>query len=389
MRPTAQQCLGHSWFKEESADIAALASAEITSSAEVPQGTTPRSIGTIENLGDRLKATFETYQGRSKFEKNVLLQVASQLHTAQIGRIGDIFAAADTNRNGTLDKAEMLTILRKLGADVADAEAYVACLDIDDNGTVEYTEFAAGCIGLLYESLRGLLWQSFCVLDVDGNGVLGRDEVTAVVTRTELQQYGFPGGGAAVNEVLSHMDVDKNGQISFDELCQHFLPPRPSLPSPSSNSPRTTKGEASSADVLFSAPSTAAPLSKEVATLKDEDFAQLLDEIEADRDALTAPREESGIVQPHTEVAGSANDVRHSSSSFPTPVDVYDVSDRFGFGASSTEPFSEMPLSLEVEPEDPFLHASAPIVETPVYRPSAAEVDEELENLLADIADDP
>jgi len=322
MRPTAQQCLGHSWFKDdgpvEPAEVAAEAAAAAAACAAGTPSSTAGSLseaplspavaassmagvsavpplGAVPEVGERLVF----HQGRSKFEKVVMLQVASQLHTAQVGRVGEVFSLADPERNGHISAPELLTALRNLGVEPGDAESYVLCLDVDANGHVEYAEFAAGCIGLLCESLRGLLWQSFCILDVEGNGVLGRDEVHAVVTRAELHKHGFPGNGLSnVDEVIGRMDVDSHGQISFDELCRHFLPPRPPLPEPRTARHTELRSQITASELGISAPgemptdpmavgatsergSQASPI-RPMATLRDEDFAQLLDEIEAD-----------------------------------------------------------------------------------------------------------
>lgn len=267
MRPTAQQCLGHSWFKEDG--------------GIEPGGDsiTDDSIGTVSKqlpttpmgcpLGGRIDAALKDYEGRSRFEKVVQLQVASQLHTSQIKKVSEIFRAVDRDRHGIISIADLVNSLRQLGVGESDAESYAACLDVDDNGNVEYFDLAGGCINLLYESLRGLLWQSFCILDVNGDGVLTRDGIRAVVTRTELVQHGFFAStgadscGSEVEEALDRMDADPNGLISFDEVCRHILPVKPFLPSPRGGKP-TGRFNAVSAPI------------------QDEEFAQLLDEIDPD-----------------------------------------------------------------------------------------------------------
>lgn len=260
MRPTAQQCLGHSWFKENGV----AETGEMDEDTSSPSPVAPMVSDRVLASGAVVKALGD-YKGRSKFEKAVLLQVASHVHIGQMDRITEVFAAADRDHNGTVSKEEFSAVLMSLGVEQADTESYMSSVDVDGNCLVEYTEFASGCIGLLYESLRDLLWQSFCVLDVDGNGVLSREEVQAVVTRAELVQHGFPGNEPAntVSEVLDLMDVDGNGLISFDELCRHFLP-RPSVAQG-----QELQGRCKGAG-------DGVPLQ----VMHDEEFAQLLDEIE-------------------------------------------------------------------------------------------------------------
>jgi len=393
MRPTAQQCLGHSWFKDDSGGEPVTPS-DAAISSEAPATLTPRVAPglAMSDPGERLLKSLHNF-GQSKFEKTVLLQIASQLHTSQVGRIGDVFAAADLARSGLLDKTDFVTVLRGLGASPEDAESYVSCLDVNEiYGQVEYADFVAGCIGLLLESLRGLLWQSFCVIDVDGNGVLGREEVHAVVTHAELHKYGFPcGGDRSVGEALDGMDIDKNGQISFDELCRHFLPQRPDLPSPvlSPKTPRDRSGcrsgVAASAGYEissgFQASSGALGGAREkishVPTLRDEDFAQLLDEIEADHDDLSVPNNSSLLGSG----AGGMDTLQREAS----------VSSLLTFNAPSSnlDGYGINPLEEPLHLED-----SAGIllgtIEAPTPPPpTAADVDEELSRMLADIANGP
>merc|ERR1740121_682829 len=136
MRPTAQQCLGHSWFKENGvaeagvaeeapgagsagAGVGAGGAEEVGGEAEDPamiaaasqppltSARQPPSEAVVQALGD--------YMGRSKFEKAVLLQVASQLHLGQMGRLYEVFTDADKDKNGTVSRDELKAALLHLG----------------------------------------------------------------------------------------------------------------------------------------------------------------------------------------------------------------------------------------------------------------------------------
>mmetsp|Transcript_113565 Transcript_113565/g.355161 ORF Transcript_113565/g.355161 Transcript_113565/m.355161 type:complete len:656 (+) Transcript_113565:110-2077(+) len=352
MRPTAQQCLGHAWFKAEAeAEVAEMAAGDAEEPATSPE------------MMERLGRTLDAYKGSSKFEKVVLLQVASQLHTGQIGRVAEVFARADGDKSGTLSGPELVAALKDLGVENSDAESYLACLDSDSDGQVEYTEFVAACIGLLYESLRGLLWQSFCIIDVDGNGVLRREEIQAVVTRAELVAHGFPGNApsSSVEEVLDRMDIDNNGQISFDELCRHFLPPRPALAS----GPRASVSGAGG-DGGDGWPPRAAN-APPVQALRDEEFAQLLDEIEAD----------------HAKAASSEAPERKPSREHPVRAAGRVASGSGGSVVDRGAVITPVAALLAHSPEPSFTVAASS------GAPAGMTVDEELSHLLADIANGP
>lgn len=267
MRPTAQQCLGHAWFKEPDGaavgdfqdSVAPGTETEEASRSSAASGAGGGREESSSAAGPRLESAMAGYAERSRYEKAVMLEVASWLHTEQVFRVANAFLSADVDRSGTILLDELVQRLQELGVEICSAEAYAQCCEADGNGRIDYTELAAGCIDVLYESLRGLLWQSFCEIDVDGKGLLGPAEVRAVVTRLDLAGHGFPGcedgGGPALDEAISKVRVDSSGQISFDELCNSFLPARPLLPE---------RGRAEAASKF-----------------NDEEFEQLLDHIEA------------------------------------------------------------------------------------------------------------
>lgn len=342
MRPTAQQCLGHSWFKAETEAVSEAAAEDHHQAADMGAAESAEAEASRSDaqMMGRLKGELEAYQGRSKFEKAVLLQVASQAHMSQISHVAEVFQRFDSDRSGCLSGQELVAALRDLGVEQSEAESYASCLDVNGNNRIEYTEFYAACIGLLYESLRGLLWQSFCVIDVDGNGVLTREEILAVVSRAELVAHGFQGGdsSASRDEWLARMEVDESGHISFDELCRHLLPSRPALPSPRHDG---------AVDAAGWHHGGAPP----VQALRDEEFAQLLDEIEGA--AHSAPPEDPQKTGP-PEVVGADVDMGHSIT-----------------------PVAQM-LSPTPEP-----------VNAASNTPNNLSVDEELSHLLADIANGP
>mmetsp|Transcript_115000 Transcript_115000/g.330327 ORF Transcript_115000/g.330327 Transcript_115000/m.330327 type:complete len:652 (+) Transcript_115000:189-2144(+) len=368
MRPTAQQCLGHSWFKdpgvtETSAEHAAEAAAE-EAPAPLQSARGPPSDAVVQAVGD--------FMGRSKFEKGILLQVASQLHIAQMTKVYEVFTAADKDKSGTLTTSELAQVLTSIGVEKGAAEEYASCADMDSNGRVEYTELASACIGLVYSELRGLLWQSCCILDVDGNGMLSPDEVRAVMMRTELVQHGFPGNASQshIQEVIAGMDVDGNGQISFEELCRVFLP-RPIVGPSSGQDPGTARGTNGQADQ--------AAARKFV--MKDEEFAQLLDEIEAAHHATHAAVAQKDLQLERTESLDLGISVDFAADE---PV--------MGVAEAAAVESSPPPAVGLADPRVVGLCHGADVEEAwddgppPPPPPHGLSVDEELSHLLADIA---
>eukprot|EP00405_Crypthecodinium_cohnii_P048674 CAMPEP_0206607904 /NCGR_PEP_ID=MMETSP0325_2-20121206/52555_1 /ASSEMBLY_ACC=CAM_ASM_000347 /TAXON_ID=2866 /ORGANISM="Crypthecodinium cohnii, Strain Seligo" /LENGTH=681 /DNA_ID=CAMNT_0054125261 /DNA_START=8 /DNA_END=2053 /DNA_ORIENTATION=- len=404
MRPTAQQCLGHSWFKETSVDVGIPLLEEPTSPTDDADVEDEKRADSLQPpLTSRQPPTevvlaLGDYIGRSRFEKGVLMQVASQCHLGQMTRISEVFSTADHNDDGHVSREELKNCLIKLGVEAEEAESYVAAVDVDNNGRVEYTELASGCVGLLYESLRSLLWQSFCTFDVDGNGVLSRDEIMSVVTRQELAQHGFPRQDnlESVQEALERLDLDGNGQVSFDELCWVLIP-RPQFGSNQEVAgPLSGRGAGNSA--------------RQGRAMQDEEFAQLLDQIEADHGSFVRepPPAAIGDVSPASPPAPPPPSSAQSLAQGLSPTGTTSASPRHRFGVAHTADGAEVPgivglpqLQLggyagvaEVPDEEHFQESvdlSAELANAGMQYASPEvknhmTVDEELSNLLKDIA---
>lgn len=422
MRPTAQQCLGHSWFKDDvdhgapetpRGHLGGAIAAGATHPAGAAANAVAVAVGGQHVLSRQHSSRSEDYVARSKAEKKILLQVTAHPHTSKIGQLGELFASLDADRTGCVLASNLVDALRHLGVEQSDAEAYLACIDVDRNGFVDYTEFASSCLGWLYESLRGLLWLGFWgVLDVDGTGVLSREEVREVIARAELVQHGFQSGGSSdsANEVLDRMATDINGNITFDELCRHFMPARPPLPSPrpqrladgGSFAPSAKGPGAPALNDVHGAAAAVGPLesmhnamlaaaastgSHEMVTsptkvaMRDDEFAQLLDQIEAD-------------------VQNAEVDVEHVHSDFMGMAGEGETEDMDGAVSS---PVAAVPMEVQVHslgPTFPLTHANLAhclaaaatpesIAGTSQEADVSLSVDEELTRMLADMASGP
>jgi len=175
------------------------------------------------------------------------------------------------------------------------------------------------------------------------------------------------------------MDVNKDGQISFDELCLHFLPQRPVMPSPL-HSPRVARDRTcpeadgslqASPGGVGGGKAEKISAAKPVATLRDEDFAQLLDEIEADRDEFP--------VAPHNTLA--------DSDLLGTAAVIGDSADR---EASVASLLASSDLGADMLEESLPLEDSTALLLSTMEAPTApsptpADVDEELSRMLADL----
>jgi calcium-dependent protein kinase len=96
-------------------------------------------------------------------------------------------------------------------------------LDADGNNRIEYTELVAGLISYSDDHLEQMLWTVFTSLDRDQNGALDVHEIKRLLNQGALHNIGLEANEKEIEKVISTIDKDKSGTISFSELKEYFL----------------------------------------------------------------------------------------------------------------------------------------------------------------------
>lgn len=68
-----------------------------------------------------------------------------QLTSEQLDQLRDVFDQFDADDDGHIDQDEFVKLLDHLGAELTPKEAVIgfSLIDVDENGTIEFGEFAA------------------------------------------------------------------------------------------------------------------------------------------------------------------------------------------------------------------------------------------------------
>eukprot|EP00928_Gymnodinium_smaydae_P012977 TRINITY_DN14742_c0_g1_i1.p1 TRINITY_DN14742_c0_g1~~TRINITY_DN14742_c0_g1_i1.p1 ORF type:complete len:849 (-),score=218.47 TRINITY_DN14742_c0_g1_i1:57-2603(-) len=169
--------------------------------------------------------------------------IASQLSLQPLHHLYQRFGRYDTEGDGVLSYLEMRQALEDVGITFdGDAEILIEALDSNRNGTIEYTEFLAGCLDLASEEMRKHLRSVFDVFDLDNSGAISTDELrqvllqganpdsTAVASGHTSTAIGVGFGlanllpdGKTVEDVMADLDADKTGQVEYAELERYLL----------------------------------------------------------------------------------------------------------------------------------------------------------------------
>lgn len=185
-RPEAAALLESAWFMDH---------------GQKAKGTLPK------DLPSRLRA----FMAASQFKK-IALSLAAQLSNDQdIKEMQDTFLTLDQNRDGTLTQAEIAEGMTSHGISLpADFLEVLRTVDTDGSGTIDYTEFIASTLSRKQYLREELLWNIFRTFDLDGDGKIQREEFAQVVTLSEE---------ADIASMFDEVDISKDGQIDFAELC--------------------------------------------------------------------------------------------------------------------------------------------------------------------------
>ena len=143
--------------------------------------------------------------------------------------------------SGSVSRQEFRFVLNDIAQPESEEECYLLnrvssrmydAFDVDHDGTVTFAELCSGLAVLCGGSKAEKIESSFALFDVDGDGVISRDELEVYFTSvfsivSSLEPSAYRNHGATepaqlaketAAEVFEAFDVDQNGELSFDEF---------------------------------------------------------------------------------------------------------------------------------------------------------------------------
>jgi calmodulin len=143
----------------------------------------------------------------------------------QMMDLKEAFDLFDKDKDGRITGVELKTVMQSLGQQPTDAEIadMINEVDVDGNGTIEFSEF----IAMMEKKLSALdpqtvndeMYQAFKVFDKDGNGFICREEL-----KEAMQNLGEQLCDNDIDEMIAEADLDKNGLIDYQEFICMMAP---------------------------------------------------------------------------------------------------------------------------------------------------------------------
>jgi calcium-dependent protein kinase len=197
-RLTASEALGHPWFQNMLGSN---------------QPDKPSALNTLNNL--------KTFRAERKLQQAIWIFLATYFsNKEEKTKMIEVFQSLDKDKDGILTPDEIREGYELITGKVQDAKAIeemIKKIDMNGSGTIDYTEFVTATINrntlLSTEKLEG----AFNLFDKDGNGYLTIDELKEFFTPSQKVEE------AAWNDVISEVDMNKDGQISMVEFKEMML----------------------------------------------------------------------------------------------------------------------------------------------------------------------
>jgi len=178
------------------------------------------------------KLALQQVHAQSHFMRTALQCLTSQLSLSELNGLSAQFQHYDTSGNGRLSHVEVTHVLEDAGiTSPDDIELIISTLDGDGSGSIEYSEFIAGCISISSEDMRVHLRTIFDVFDLNNTGTITLDELRRALgcdAPSSASKTGMPKSfilpdGKTVEEVMKELDTNKSGQVEFREFEQYLL----------------------------------------------------------------------------------------------------------------------------------------------------------------------
>jgi Ca2+-binding EF-hand superfamily protein len=128
------------------------------------------------------------------------------------------FEKIDTDHSGSISSDELINALMDLGrVSINEVDKIIENVDYDKNGLINYTEFLSATLNTKNFLTEEVMQTLFDHYDVNRRGYLLRGDIKAAFTRA-----GKECTDQEIDQIFRDHDVDKNGQISFNEFCLMF-----------------------------------------------------------------------------------------------------------------------------------------------------------------------
>ena len=166
-----------------------------------------------------IQQNLKKFNGKFKLEQAVYTYLAMNAATVEDEKyLREMFLKMDTSKDGKINKVEFVEGMAKSNKNTytkVELEEIFSEIDSDNSGMIDYSEFLRAALNKTKLLSENNLHAAFKFFDLDGNGVITKDELSEVFTK----------GNANLNDklceaMIGEIDKNKDKSISFEEFKQ-------------------------------------------------------------------------------------------------------------------------------------------------------------------------
>eukprot|EP00826_Nyctotherus_ovalis_P047977 TRINITY_DN560_c0_g1_i2.p1 TRINITY_DN560_c0_g1~~TRINITY_DN560_c0_g1_i2.p1 ORF type:complete len:220 (-),score=76.08 TRINITY_DN560_c0_g1_i2:84-743(-) len=172
-----------------------------------------------EELTKDMLSNLKGFSSKCKLQQAVLTYIVSQLTTkSETEDLRAVFLALDKTGKGQLTKQDLIKGYKDIHGDKYDEEEIVGKImrnvDTDQNGYINYTEFAVATIDKQKVLSKERLEAAFKVFDKDGSGKISARELKDVLVGNEdlpTEKW---------EAIIKQVDLNGDSEISLEEFVE-------------------------------------------------------------------------------------------------------------------------------------------------------------------------
>ncbi|KAI3702985.1 hypothetical protein L6452_28739 [Arctium lappa] len=188
-RPTASDVLKDQWLVENGED-------------------------TDNPIDSMFLARMKHFKALNEFKKLALKIIADIIPNEELEGLEAMFRNMDTDENKVISREELESSLTRLGSNLGPDEVQLIseAADADGDGCIDYNEFITAMMNFQRLHKKEHLVKAFQHFDKDKNGIISKEEL-----KLALEEYKL--GKETIEDIVSEVDTNKDGVISFEEFC--------------------------------------------------------------------------------------------------------------------------------------------------------------------------
>merc|ERR1712048_356339 len=172
-------------------------------------------------------------------KRHLLLEIAARLPMDRATKVVELFEHIDKDRSGSVSPKDLRAYFQEMG--IEDEQVIndtFKALDVDQDGLLSFSEFAAGALLLFKDLMEERLAEIFERYDHSDNGALEEDEAKDFLEDVFAAIDRGNGSGSmrrqsAIDELLKNCPRTGKG-VTYDQLRQYVLGDAATAPRPES-----------------------------------------------------------------------------------------------------------------------------------------------------------